>query len=345
MSSGKKKASEEGAVLIIVLFLMAALAVISLDLGRDALLDSAFSRSTRASLTSKPLLASCESLAARFLVRDFQTPRDIPESMEAKNRRFAEWLKNYSDLLKRADIEIRIEDENARFPLRALFPNTRSERIRAERYIEMLEKIVARLLVARGYGKGEDNARVAARRFVSELLAWGGEKPVSGEAMRWYLDRDVPYIPPRRPPESLAELSLVYWPDIDEELAKKVLLGDSEEPGLLDNCSLWSRGPININSMRTIVGWGLADDLPGAIGLMEDLEAARAARGDELPSGWENDVFAARGIVRPPSGVLNNNSRWYRVTATVRQGAAKNGAETVGWITKTRANWICRQIL
>ncbi|MDE5831684.1 MAG: general secretion pathway protein GspK [Desulfovibrio sp.] len=343
--SGKSRASEDGAVLIIVLFLMAGIAALSLDLGRDALLDSAFSRSIRARLASKPLLASCENLAARFIVRDFQNAPEVPESMNAKNRRLAVWLEDYADHLKSADIEIRIEDENGRFPLRALFPNTKSEKIRAEQYEAMLERIVARLLVARGYEKGEDNARIAARRYVAELLAWGGEKPVSEEATRWYLDREIPYLPPGRPPESLAELPLVYWPDVDEELAKKVLLGDSDGPGLLENCSLWSRGPINVNSITTVTGWGLADDLATARSFMNELETARAALGDELPRGWENDVFSARGLVRPPSSILSDQSRWFRIKATVRQGAAKNSVESVGWITKTRMTWIRRHVL
>ena len=332
-------------MLIIVLFILTALALISLDLNRSTLLDHSFSHSVRANLGAKPLLASGESLAARFLVRDFQNSPEIPESIEAKNRRFKEWLTEYNNSIKHADLNIIIEDENARFPLRAIFPNNSSEKVRAERYIEMLENIIAHLLVAHGYEKGEDEARIAARHYIAELLAWGGEKPVSDEAMQWYLNRNPPYIPPGHPPESVAELALVYWPDVEDTLAKKVLLGDSEMPGLAENCSLWSRGPININTILPVTGWGLSSNFQTALSFMEAIVSERKNHGDKLPGGWENDIFSARGVIRPPANILSSSSRWYRTRTTVRTGAAKTGMESVGWFDKTHMNWICRNIL
>lgn len=332
-------------MLIIVLFILTALAIISLDLNRNTLLDHAFSHSVRASLAAKPLLASAENLAAHFLVRDFQNSPEIPESMQSKNRRLADWLADSDATIRQAGLKISVEDENGRFPLRAIFPESSSEKIRAERYIEILENMIAHLLVLHGYKKGENAARADARSFISELQAWGGQKAPSDEAMRWYLSRNPPYIPPRRPPESLAELGLIYWPDVEEELAKKVLLGDSEKQGLAENCSLWSRGPLNINSIGTVTGWGLSSNFQTALALMEDLEAERRRRGDQLPPGWENDIFSARGIIRPPANILSNFSRWYRVKSSVQNGAAKTGMESVGWLDKSHINWICRNIL
>lgn len=325
--------------------LLAGIALISLDLSRNTLLDHAFSQTARSNLVVKPLMASCEALAARFLVSDFRESATKQESMDAKNRRFRRWLDNYAKNLGSADIEIEIEDENGRFPLRTIFPRTSSEKNRAEFYKEILEKMIAHLLITHGYKKGEDGARIAARHFIHELLAWGGEKPVTNEAMKWYLSREYPYIPPNRPPESLEELTLVYWPEMDRELAEKVMLGDDEHEGLLENCSLWSHGPINVNSMTRTVGWGLADNFQTAISLMEEIEAERLKRGEELDQGWENDIFAAKGVLRPPSGILGNSSRWYRTRSKLRQGASWNILESVGWLNKTRMNWISRIIL
>lgn len=343
--SGKNKASENGAVLIITLLLLAAIALISVDLSRNTLLDHAFSQATRSNLAAKPLMASYEALVARFLVMDFRESASKSGSMLTKNKRFKEWFEPYKSVLSNAEIEIEIEDENGRFPLKSIFPKTASEKIRAEFYIDILEKMIAHLLLAHGYKKGEDGARIAARRFINELLAWGGEKPVSNEAMKWYLSREFPYIPPHRPPESLQELCLVYWPEVEPDLAEKVLMGEDELEGLLGNCSLWSLGPINVNSMTRAIGWGLADNFQTATGFMEALEAERIKRGEQLSQGWENDIFAMKGIIRPPSYILSSSSRWYRARIKLRHGASQTTLESVGWLNKTQMNWICRAIL
>lgn len=345
MSNGTRNNSEEGAVLIIVLFLLAALAVTCLDLGRSALLDRAFSHSTRASIAAKPLLIDCENLAANFLVRDYRRSDRKPESEAAANRRLSEWLIPYAQTLKNVEITLTIEDENGRFPLRALFPNAASEKIRAERYATALENILAHLLIEAGYEKGDDQARMAARRYVAQLLAWGGEKPMTNEARQWYLSREPPYLPPRRPPESLAELGLVYWPDMDEDLARKVLLGDVGFPGFADSVSVWSRGPLNIHALTRTVALGFSSDYQRARAFADELLSERAKRGDELPSGWENDVFANGGVIRPPANILSGDSRWRRLKATVRQGAASATLESVGWLDKNRMNWISRDVL
>lgn len=338
---------ECGAVLIIVLFILAGIALVSMELGRNVLLDHAFSRTIQASMTAKPLLQSGESLAAYFLVKDFQTEKKEAgqESIAALNKRFNEWLTIYVKDLKNSSLEISISDENGRFPLRALFPTNNAARIRAESYKEIFERMLTCLLILHGFDQGEDMARVAARHFLESLLAWGGMQMMTEEARDWYLNRDIPFLPPGRPPESMEELLLLYWPDVDGELAQNVLLGTAEIPGLLENCSLWSRGPINLNTMGKVVGWGLAPDYDAAIAFMEDLEEERLQHGDLLPDGWHLEIFARHGRETPPSQILSDKSRWHRITTTVWTGAAKNSSESVGWLDNTSFTWVGRAIM
>ncbi len=345
--AGKKKHYEKGAVLIIVLFIISGLAVVSVELNRNVLLDHAFSITMEAGLASKPLLKSGESIAAYFLVRDFQKEKNEPgqESLQSLQKRLCEWVEAYSDRLKKWNLQVEVEDENSRFPLRALFPAYKSEKLRAEYHAGMLENMIVALLVAHGYEGGENAAKVRARHYVEQLLAWGGEKVLTDEAARWYKERTPAYYPPLRAPENISELLLVYWPDVEQELARKVMLGSEEAPGLLDNCSLWSIGPININTMKTVVGWGLCSTLNQAWNFMAELEKGRAAQGEWLRPGWYADIFAAHAVLAPPANVLDEQSRWFRIRVLADRGSVQNYSEVVGWMNKTRMTWVSRTVL
>lgn len=345
--AGMRKNSEKGAVLIIVLFIIAGLAVVSVDMNRNVLLEQAFALTSEAGMSSKAILKSGEAIAANFFVRDYQREKEKEgqESMASVSKRLDEWVKLYAANLKKWDIEISFEDENSRFPLKALFPTFSGDNSKADFYAAMLEKILAFLLIRHGYDGGEEAARLEGRRYVENLLAWGGRKMLTDAAARWYLTREPAYYPPLRAPECLSELLLVYWPDMDEKLAGKVLRGDGDIPGLLDNCSIWTQGPLNLNTMKPVVGWGFCGTLSQAEAFMEDMEKTRQSQGDWLKPGWHGEVFAAFGIQQPPSTIAVEQSRWFRVRVKASRGLARNFSETVGWINKTRMTWVSRSVL
>lgn len=345
--SNKRHRSEKGAVLIMVLFIIAGLAVVSVDMNRNVLLDYAFARTTEAGAASKLLLKNAETLAAFFLVRDFQKEKTEPgnESLDSVRGRFREWLEAYNDILEKWDMEIDLDDENSRFPLKVLFSTSRADKTRAETYAIMFERMLAGLLAAHGFDGGEDAARICARRYLEQLLAWGGQKMLTEEAVKWYVSQDPAYYPPGRAPESYAELAMVYWPDVDAALARNTILGTADLPGLADSCSLWATGPINVNTMKTAVGWGFCDTLNQGQAFMRDFEKARAGRGDWLPSGWQNEIFAAHGIVSPPARIISDRSRWYRIRSRLKMGLAQTSGEAVGWINKTQMTWAARALM
>ena len=115
---------------------------------------------------------------------------------------------------------------------------------------------------------------------------------------------DPAYYPPLRAPENISELLLVYWPDVEQELARKVMLGSEEAPGLLDNCSLWSIGPININTMKTVVGWGLCSTLNSRPGILWPNLKRQGSAGEWLGTRLVCGYFAAHAVLAPPANVL-----------------------------------------
>ncbi len=94
-------------------------------------------------LLPKPLLKSGESICrVFFLCAIFRKRKNEPgqESLQSLQKRLCEWVEAYSDRLKKWNLQVEVEDENSRFPLRALFPAYKSEKLRAEYHAGMLEK-------------------------------------------------------------------------------------------------------------------------------------------------------------------------------------------------------------
>lgn len=332
---------QRGAVLLLVLLMLAALAVVSVDLSRAVLLDAILSRTTGSSLAVKPLLTSGETLAALYLVRRNQQRSadvDVPDSTESLED-FDRMMAGYTAAL-RGDLRVRLEDENSRFPLRAIFPVYPSERRKADYCTGMLVRMLSGLLVRHGYAEQGHQARYLAEGYVRSLLAWGGQVALSREDVEWYLSRVPACLPPGRPPESLEELLLIRWPEMEEDAVRTVLLGRDGLPGLLDICSIHSSGPINVNTMLPILTLSLVEDAARA----EQLAGALGQAGREKHPGWYRDVFAAFGIPDPPGDVFAEQSRWVRVHVEAGQGAARLRLESVGWSTNSYVVWVGRTL-
>ncbi len=344
----KNRRSQKGAVLILVLFMLSGLAVLSVDLNRDVLLDHVFSSTTRASLTAKPLLASAEVLTALFLVRRNQTASEGgstegEESPALRNLAFQAFLDQYNNLLARGSIHIELEDENSRLPLAALFPKYAADRSRARSVGRILGRLVTLLLLRHGYDGDAVAARSRAEDYVTQLLAWGGEGALTGEARTWYRNKAVCW-PPGRPPESPDELLLVYWPGVEPALARRVIAGGPDDPGLLDLVSIWSTGPMNINTLKTAVLAALPAAPLHAPAFASAVETARGAQGETLRNNWHRDIFAAWDVPIPGASVLSAASRWFRIRVAAGQGASLLRMESVGWLTNTCMEWVARAI-
>ena len=344
MAGNNKRKRERGVVLILVLFMIAGLSLVSIEMNKTVLLDHVFSLTSRSILASKSLLSSCETLAALFIIKKEQS---LEESEYTVNftytlKEFAEFVKVYNEQLKHGIIDIKLEDENARFPLNAIYTTDSAGTQKAETYRQMFERLLSFLLLRHGYEGGYDAANLCAKEFVEALLSWGGETSLSTEARAWYWERNPMYLPPLRPPESMAELLLLYWPGVSREMARRVVLGTDEVPGLKDCCTLWSMGPININTMHQAVVYGFVDNSAIAHEFVNTFMRMRREHGERRPQGWYRAVFESYGVSLPSSLVLSEQTRWYRVTSEAGIGARRLRCVSIGWITKSYIQWVKR---
>lgn len=344
MAGNKRRRRQRGVVLILVLFIISGLALVSIELNRTVLLDHIFSLTSRSILVSKPLLNTCETIAAIFLVRKEQTKEGNEgiANFAYTQKEFSEFVSIYNKQLKSGTIHVSLEDENSRFPLRALHAEGTTGVQKAQIYRRMFERILTFLLIRHGYEGGNDAARFCAQEFLENLLIWSGEISLSAEARAEYLAREPPYFPPFRPPESMAELLQISWPSVNRELARRVISGSGEIPGLTDCCTLWSTGPLNINTLQPAVIYGFVDNSAIASQFVDSFLRQRADQGETLIPGWYKAIFESYGIALPPALVISEQSRWYRVTSEAGIGVRRLRCVSIGWITKSYMQWVTR---
>lgn len=344
MAGNKRRKHQRGVVLILVLFIISGLSLVSIELNRTVLLDHIFSLTSRSILVSKPLLNTCETLAALFLVRKEQTTEESETiaNFAYTQKEFSEFTNIYNEQLKSGTISIQLEDENARFPLKALFADDSAGVQKAETYRLMFERILSFLLIQHGYEGSYDAAKICAQEFLDGLLSWGGESSLSSEARAWYLEQEPLYFPPFRPPENMAELLLIYWPSVERELAQRVIWGSGDMPGLADCCTLWSTGPLNINTLHPAVVYGFVDNYAIASEFVEGFLRLRANQGERLTPGWYRAIFESYGISLPSKQIMSEQSRWYRITSEAGIGVRRLRCVSVGWLTKSYMQWVTR---
>lgn len=344
-SRDHKTRDQSGAVLVLVLFLLSGLAVLSIEFNRTVLLDHVFSATTRNALVAKPLLASGETIAAIFLVNNNRRTNDAEGNVNPLllNQSFRLHAASYGNSLLRGSIQMELEDENSRLPLAALFPRYTSEEAAARTVGEILVRLLRNLLLRHGFEGSIEEAAACAEAYVENLLGWCGETSLTTEARLWYIEK-TGYYPPLRPLESLDELLLVYWPGVNASLAERVLTGGPAGPGLFDNVSIWTHGPMNVNTLKPDIAAALPQEMTQGANLALALEEARKAQGDFLRAGWQQDVFYSLGLQAPASDVLNGYSRWFRVTMEAGQGAGMLRMQSVGWLTNTYMEWVARTI-
>lgn len=331
-----------GAVLILVLFVLTGLSVLTVEFSRDVLLDHALSSSTRSLLAAKPLMESGERLASVVLAKNSEegTPDHPREDWGLFNRE----LERLSAELQGAELSGNIEDENSRFPLNAIFYEREAERARADAFAEVLIKMLAGLMRVHGYAGGADNAARAARDYVDSLRQWGGQTETDEESLKWYLNRSPRRLPPGRPPQAPEEILLVRWPHMEEAWARRVLEGTETLPGLLETLSVWTRGPMNVNTLRPEVLAALVRDERQARAFVSAILRYRDNPDNELKEKWYQDIFSSYDVPTLPNGCLDVRSRWYRLNLTVRQGARENRLTAVGWATHEYVTWEYRAV-
>lgn len=336
---------QQGVVLVLVLVILAGLTLLLSEFTRLLLLDRTSSTATRASLGAKPLLASGERFAVSILQRNAMAgDPDTPH--EPWSRDYPELVREVSQGLDSAELEGEIVDENSLFPLNALLARSVKDEPRADAYAGVFMRLTARLLLEHGLAENRPDAEEKARAFTSAVRRWGGSFGVQAdmEEARWYLQGDPSYLPPGSPFLSADELLLIHWQTLSPENARILLRGKGSLPGLLDLVSVWTDGPMNINTLQPRLVAALVEDADAGREFAARILAFREQENALLTKGWyqEEARQATRNTGIFPNRCVGVTSSVYRVLHTVRQGAAearsmgvcKVDAQTVRWVVR-----------
>ena len=336
------KDKRRGAVLILVLFVLTGLSVLTVEFSRDILLDHAMSTSTRSILAAKPLMESGERLATAVLTRNSEagTPDHVREDWGL----FGLGLERLSAELPGADLSGSIEDENSRVPINAIFYEREADRARAEAFADILTRLLAGLMRVHGYAGGPDNALALAKEYVDSLRQWGGQTETDQDTLTWSLTQTPRYLPPGRPLLAPEEILLVRWPHVEQEWGRDVLRGTKELPGLLETLTIWTQGPMNMNTLQPAVLSALVRDERQARPFVNAVQHYRDNPDNDLGENWYKDLLSAYDVPALPNGCLDVRSRWYRLNLTVQQGARKNTLTSVGWVTHEYVTWEYRAV-
>jgi len=337
MCSSRDSQSQCGAVLILVLIVLAGLAVLAVEFNRDALQDHMLSASSRSILASRPLFEAGELAASSALCGPLS--KEKFDDGKAAWEHLDEGLKLLSRELRGGELSGTLEDENSFFPLRSLFPMRKSDLARAEACQRIFMQLVARRLLDTGIASDEMQAEELAEAFRDSLLQWSGLLAVDKVSEEWYLQQIPRRYPPGRPPFSAEELLLVYWPGLEPEKAHIVLAGTKEHPGLIGLISIASPGPMNIDTLRPEIIESLPPDRMLGKQLARQIVELRRYPDRIESRDWYRALFESHEVPVFPAGCVEKGSRWYRLTQKVRQGGRENIRISIGWIGSRGVKW------
>ena len=140
------------------------------------------------------------------------------------------------------------------------------------------------------------------------------------------------------------EILLVRWPHVEQEWGRDVLRGTKELPGLLETLTIWTQGPMNMNTLQPAVLSALVRDERQARPFVNAVLHYRDNPDNDLGENWYKDLLSAYDVPALPNGCLDVRSRWYRLNLTARQGARKNTLTSVGWVTHEYVTWEYRAV-
>ncbi len=233
------KAGEGGAVLILVLVVIAGMAFLGLEAVRMARMDLSSSATLRSKVVGAGLVDAGFALARDLLLQDEgggDGPYDVWNYLPAKCERM-------STFFTTGWVTGIIEDENSRFGVNNLVTagDKNPEGVYGF-FLRLVETLVKRMGLSGN-----------PRAYVDEVCNWvapvKGKNPLDAK----YLAQAVPLVVPHRRMRSLEELLLIQWPGSGRKDVETLFYGTETIPGLRDLLSIHARGPLNINTAHPLL--------------------------------------------------------------------------------------------
>lgn len=302
-----RKRSETGAVLLIVLILMALVASIVADIIKASRYDYSGAAYLKNSYVSNTILESAaDTTIAMF--RDRIAGGNFAD-FEKFRRNYSSILKSASSVMDAGELTGKIEDESSRLPLN-MESKSNSTKIK-----KVFVSLLFNLCDEHNFGAGDDTLGYA-NEYANSLLCWIGNGTLCNNDRDYYRSLDPEYDLSGKHIQSIDELLLIRRPDnwLDDEEFMELYNGSGNIPGLKDLVTPYSKGPMNINTLKKEIVMSLIPvdrSVDEKLNFYDDLRDAKESSNNK--KGW----FAAFMNNQPPEYRKNLPELSY-VSDTVR---------------------------
>lgn len=302
-----------GAVLILVLIAIAAVAVMSAMMLREVAVEYTMGTSVRNTVAGTAAIDSGMLLAADILMQDkeYGGPAD---TLHEEWAHFPEAAAAVGSEWEGMDLTGWIEDEQGRFPIRALVSDDASVK---KHYLGIFRRLVGII------GRPQGMAEADVEQFVDAMRAWTKDPNLGAvKEDRWYGDQDPSYVRPGRKFLYPEEILLVHWENVSAQDLKDLFYGTEDNPGLADMITVWSDGPINMNTAPNAVVKAVCTDEQRGDAFLAAADAYRRNPGSNLATAWPKKLAKEMNLDMTlfPENCLGVTSTLFRVHLDASRG-------------------------
>lgn len=307
-----------GAVLILVLLLVATIAFLTAESAKMLTEDYASGLFYRATMQAPPLLDSGLELAAQTLLDDRNSQKSQFDCQYDLWGKFDEFLEKRENRIVSGSLLGNIEDENGRIPVNMLIGGTVADNKKAAAYEVILRRVLDALM-SRYKIKGDSAA------YVLSIKRWIGVNDKSAVVDDgWYASREPAYERSKQPMRSPDELMLIRWEGVKPEDVRTVYLGRDGGPGLRDFVTVWGSGPINMNTCSVEILNAVGGGNDAGKEFAKQCEEYRSQSYKNMATRWFDNIAVQTGIQGPsyPGTGLGVSSNYFRVNLEAQFGVA-----------------------
>lgn len=304
----------DGSVLIPVMMIMLLLAYLGLRVSREIAVDYAGAAYLRSTVEAGDALDYGEFVARNVLLDDLQASTAVDSLLEDWANP-EEAFKKATEALALGELGGGITDEQGLLPINQMRVMAARDEKAAKGY-QYIFLVLTQTLMDR-YGVEGD-----PQKLLRSVLYWIGDKVDGGGDDGWYGGQDSPYARGKDFFTSPDELALVRFEDVEPEDWHRILFGENGGPGLADYISVWSQGPINMNTAPEAIVRAIAGGGARGTTYWIDVRDYRTNERHALNGSWH--LARARALkldmAKFPSSSLGTTSKTFRVQLLYRTG-------------------------
>ncbi|OBQ46603.1 type II secretion system minor pseudopilin [Halodesulfovibrio spirochaetisodalis] len=316
--------NERGAIIIIILLVLAVLSFLAMELSKETLVDHASSSYLKSTIAGNALCDSGCVLAKKLLLDD-KTDNKADYKFEDWGK-FDEPLEDISEELAGGIIKGTIVDENGLFPINKLTSTESKESNETSAYRDIMLRLLTKLC------DDLDIEDAKPEDYLEAIRIWQGENmPDTLKHDIWYQSRQEQYKSPKKKMVSPEELLLLYWPNALPGDVERLYYGTKDIKGLRDLVSVWATGPINVNTAPEEILWVLPTEKNKRRAFLEVVDEYRDNEANSFEGNWYVTVAGYVGITQNqlPSNVLGVTSDIFRINITAIIGGGEKRESTV----------------